>query len=398
MAYEPLSKVYYKDNSEYKSLYYNRFNGDNTVRLNFDIHGAPAFFVECADIHNLYVRITELDREAKALCDWLPEAASRQFRADSLIDEVIITNDIEGVNSTRREISSILDSLAKKNKEPRRFEGLVNKYTMMGSRDISLKTCADIRAVYDDLVLNEVAEDDEDNVPDGALFRKDVAEVVSQTQKVIHVGLHPEAKIIDAMEKALSILNNENIPYVERVAIFHYLFGYIHPFYDGNGRTSRFISGYMLSSYLVNLIGYRLSYTIKQNINEYYNAFKVCNDTKNKGDLTPFVIMFMNIIKQSLENLILALEKRKEKYDFYFAKIKESEIFEDIKEKELCFYLMQASLFSELGITKRTLSEIAQVSESTVYKRLQIIQEKGYLIEKQNGHAICYSLNLDKPF
>lgn len=84
------------------------------------------------------------------------------------------------------------------------------------------------------------------------------------------------------MNKALAILNDKSIECVFRISIFHYLFGYIHPFYDGNGRTSRFISSYLLSKEFESIIGYRMSYSIKENINDYYKAFKVCNDPKNK--------------------------------------------------------------------------------------------------------------------
>ena len=78
-----------------------------------------------------------------------------------------------------------------------------------------------------------------------------------------------------------------------RIAIFHYLFGYIHPFYDGNGRTSRFINSYLLSKKLQFLVSYKLSYTIKENMNSYYKSFKETNDEKNKGNLSFFVISFL---------------------------------------------------------------------------------------------------------
>lgn len=93
------------------------------------------------------------------------------------------------------------------------------------------------------------------------------------------------------MEKALQFLHTDSCDYLLRIAVFHYLFGYIHPFYDGNGRTSRFISSYLLSQKLNSSIGYRLSYTIKEHLPQYHEAFKICNHYNNKGDLTPFAEM-----------------------------------------------------------------------------------------------------------
>ena len=110
------------------------------------------------------------------------------------------------------------------------------------------------------------------------------------------------------MTKSLEFLNCDDVNILFRIAIFHYIFGYIHPFYDGNGRMSRFISSVLLYNNLnTKILAFRLSYTIKQNINEYYKAFKECNDPKNKGDLTPFVFMFFDIILKAMDNLEASL-------------------------------------------------------------------------------------------
>ena len=105
--------------------------------------------------------------------------------------------------STRKEISDILDELETKSKG-KRFYGLVKKYNMlMVKEELPLNTCQDIRDIYDELALAEVAEENPENVPDGQFFRKDSVSVYSPTQKEIHKGLYPEEKIIQATEQAL---------------------------------------------------------------------------------------------------------------------------------------------------------------------------------------------------
>lgn len=47
--------------------------------------------------------------------------------------------------------------------------------------------------------------------------------------------------------KALCVLDREDIPLIIRTAILHFYTGYIHPFYDGNGRFDRFVSAYLLA-------------------------------------------------------------------------------------------------------------------------------------------------------
>ncbi|MBQ4100328.1 MAG: Fic family protein [Oscillospiraceae bacterium] len=231
------------------------------------------------------------------------------------------------------------------------------------------------------------------NAPDGTIFRKDLAQVNNEFQQPIHKGAYPEKRIIELMEQSLNILNNKDIPVLIRISVFHYLFGYIHPFYDGNGRTSRFISSYLLSKEFAFLIGYRLSYTIKENINSYYKAFKECNLEINRGDLTPFIIMFLSIIHESFKNLYDALNNRKIALNSHFEIIKNipglSE--DDIK---FCKILLQAALFSEKGMTKDVLSETLKISLSSVDKRLKKIKEIDLLVLQKGERKHRYSIDL----
>jgi len=202
-------------------------------------------------------------------------------------------------------------------------------------------------------------------------------------------------EIIQLMEQSLNILNQNEIPILIRISIFHYLFGYIHPFYDGNGRTSRFISSYLLSKEFEYLIGFRLSYTIKENIKKYYDAFEECNDEKNRGDLTRFIIMFLSIILESFENLYEALRKRHNQLSEYCDKLKQNSQMPN-SIKDFVFLLIQASLFSDEGLTKKELESELDISPSTVDKRLAKLKETNMLVEDKSGRAIKYLIDLNR--
>ena len=272
---------------------------------------------------------------------------------------------------------------------------MVAKYEKLAQREkLNFNSCEDIRSLYDDIFYEEIKENDPENLPDGKIFRKSAVEVHSASQKVIHKGLYPESKIIDAFEKSIEILNDETIDFLIRTAVFHYLFGYIHPFYDGNGRTSRFISSYLLSQNLNPLIAFRLSYTIKENIKKYYDAFDVCNNPLNKGELTPFVEMFTGIVESSMEQLLNSLEEKKKKLDYYDEFI--STLYKcDKNLTKLYYVLVQAALFTNIGISREELISHMECSGNTLKKMLDSIPQELLLVNQRKNKKF-YLLNLDE--
>ncbi len=396
MEYVTLSKLAYGDRELYESSYQKRFHSDYTQYVNIKIGDWPAFFVTTPEVYTLMLSIQKTDKRIYSVCHDLPGIAIEQFSRRCLIDEIMLTNGIEGVHSTRREIDGVLVELGTRERK-KRFAGLVQKYAMLQQdADFPLKSCQDIRAIYDDLALREVVEDDPKNMPDGKVFRKGPVDVTTPTQKVIHQGLYPEARIIEAMDSALNYLGDESVELLFRVCVFHYLLGYIHPFYDGNGRLNRFISSYMLGKELHPLLGYRLSYTIKENINNYYKAYKVCNQPKNRGDLTPFVLMFLEIIEESAKQLWKALNGRLEALTHFSAMIERLPLGNESCYRDLYYVLIQAELFSEQGISMRELEAGRELSATTIRRQLQKIEEVGLLKVKRYGHAKYYGIDLDK--
>lgn len=373
--YISLSKIYYSDPKNYEKLYLEKFNNEVSEHIKFSNFSSELFFLYTKNIANLLNDIQKNNGLVIRLCEILPEVAVESFRRKCLIDEILQTNEIEGVHSTRKEIYSILE----KPSSQKRFNGIVNKYLKL-SEETKIEKSEDVRKIYDQLVSNEIKSDNTNSVLDGEIFRKDPVGIYTVTGKELHKGIHPENKIIESMNEAITILHSEKINPLIAITIFHYLFGYIHPFYDGNGRTSRFISSYYFSKELNQLIGYRLSYTIKQNIKLYYDAFDVTNQKTNKGDLTYFIEAFLDILYKSMVNLVSALKGRKEKLDFYSEKLKEivnvrfSEDQKVAKEEfGLIFVLIQASLFSDNGLS---LYELAKIIGKSIGTTRQLINNE----------------------
>lgn len=399
MKYRALSSIFYSDNNKYLEIYKNRYNSESTYRFNFKVNGYNSFVVINHDIVQRVESIMELDRELLRKMNSVPLIALNQYTKKCLIDEIRMTNEIEGVISTRKEINEILNNKTHDNKK-RRLYGLVKKYELLMEEDIQLLDCKDIRKLYDELVLKEVIEEEPKNYPDGNIFRADKVYVQSPTGKVIHNGVYPETELITHMTDALNILNNDDYNFLIRIAVFHYMFGYSHPFYDGNGRTSRFISSYLISQKLQYLVSYRLSYTIQENINSYYKMFKDTNDEKNRGDLTIFVVKFFDILIKALNDLCESLDDRRNKLQF-FESIVDKVSKGDEKKASILFILVQNTLFGEEGLSADELYyitnggkyNVSNVGKSKIRASLKELEEILYIT--MDGKKKLYDVDLN---
>ena len=393
MEYELLSKIFYKKPTEYESIYDARFNSEASIKLPIKIHENVGFIFNTNEITKLLVKIYKTINKINLLRTHLPNIAINSYIIKSLKDEIALTNEIEGVRSTRKEIEDAIDSI--KNDKSARFKGLVDKYFKLISNEIiPLNNCEDIRTIYDALVLPEI---EKENLPDGILFRKEPVQVVSATQKEKHRGIMPESKIIESLDLCLDFLKNDDIDSLTKISAFHYLFGYIHPFYDGNGRTSRFISSYLIKNELDVLLALKLSYTVKNNINKYYKAFDVCNDRKNKGDITFFVVTFLELLSQASDDLYTKIADLNDQLNYYnniINTLVNDKVLND-KQAKCIFILCQNRLFDDTYMNMNTLTELLEKSDTTTRKILKSLESKNLLVKSRNKNQYLFSANLD---
>ncbi len=149
------------------------------------------------------LKIKSLNYRLNKIFDDLPNIVKEEYIRKSLIDEIEYTNQIEGIFLKRSDINDLINDIEKKTVTHNRFEGIVNKYFVLTEEQIELNNSKDIRKLYDEMLYNEIKSEDENNLPDGRIFRKGEVYVYKTGTKAIHNGIMPESKIIDYMDKSL---------------------------------------------------------------------------------------------------------------------------------------------------------------------------------------------------
>ncbi|KAL3118132.1 hypothetical protein niasHT_001906 [Heterodera trifolii] len=104
--------------------------------------------------------------------------------------------------------------------------------------------------------------------------------------------------VMAEMEELVNWLNDEEthrLDAVEVAALAHYKLVFIHPFMDGNGRTSRLLMNWVLLR-----AGFPpVSIPVEQR-HRYYHVLREAND----GDLRPFIRFIAELTDRTLESLI----------------------------------------------------------------------------------------------
>lgn len=397
MKFISLTKYFYQHTQEeYETEYIRRLEAPFTVHFNIPIHqynrksAYPAFLCYTGEILRLVEKFYKTYEQFLYTVNTVPPVVLYQFTRLSIVEEVKSTNDIEGVHSTKKEIREIIE---KKGTHYHRLQSVVHQYLeLLGEEEIKFDTCQDIRNFYDDFTHQEITRENPQNRLDGSLFRKEPVQIQAATGKTIHQGLYPESRIIEALDQALRILHSEEYPLLIRLALFHYFFVYIHPFYDGNGRTDRFITSYFLSRQFHRLLAVRLSIYIKRNQSRYYHMLEEADSERNRGDMTPFVMGFLEILIGSTEDTIGVLSRKNEQMRKYESRIDAFQL-KDKLLKEIYITLLQAALFYGEGISMADLMKVTGKNRGTIQKRIDEIPGN-HLIVTKAGKTNYYKLNL----
>lgn len=309
MEYRSLATLYHIDPSPSRGehameLLEQRRTSPSTFDLAIELGNNALFVAVPRELSTLNQRVLERERKITKLMQSLPGLAGNEVLRSLVIDEVVMSNNIENIHSTRVQIEHALSANDAEKPQVKRFREFAKLYIDLSYGQYSRpKTIEDIRAIYDKVMADEHIE----YPPDGKLFRKDPV-TISDGLKAVHQGIAPESAIIEALEAMLALVDSREVPELYSALVSHFIFEYIHPFYDGNGRMGRYLLSLFLERPLSKPTALSLSRVIAENRNMYYHAFQTAEDPLNHGELTFFVMTMHELILKAQNELIDRLE------------------------------------------------------------------------------------------
>ncbi len=386
--YIPLQKLYYTyASSERDSLIkedvLKRIEAASTFRTRIKLETGELFLAMPKELTILNERLLRVERKVSHLWRELPGIAQWSYLRGLVMNEIVSTNEIEGIHSTRRQIEDALKSAEADSAttDYKRFREFANLYLELTNKNhIYPQTPQDIRSIYDAVVAGEL---DDGQQPDGSIFRKDAVDVMSPRQTVVHRGVMPESRIIEMIEQMIALMESPDIPPTFAAIMAHFLFEYIHPFYDGNGRTGRYLLALYLSEPLSLATVLSLSSVIAENKGKYYKAFKTAEDRLNQSEVTFFVMQMMEFIRLAQDSLMENLERKK----VLLERAKES-LRDTAKEpytlserqQTVIFLAVQNHLFDMFSeISLDDIASYSGTSTQTARKYTLELEEKGLL-------------------
>ncbi len=187
-----------------------------------------------------------------------------------------------------------------------------------------------------------------------------------KTGEVVYTPPQDKAEILDLLTNFIDHFNHsDDLSPLINLAILHYQFESIHPFYDGNGRTGRILNIlYLIMNELIEVPILYLSSYITANKPEYY---RLLNRTNTTGQWEEWIMFMLTAVESTSRNTIARIINIRNQLDATILKVQEEA--PRLYRKELVELLFEQPyskiefVVNKLGIERKAASRYLQELE-----------------------------------
>ncbi|MCY6485507.1 Fic family protein [Clostridium aestuarii] len=256
------------------------------------------FWFNITDNIKKYISIIETSA-TEDLFKSIPWDVEASVILDSLIDEAYNSSVIEGAFSTKKRTKEMVENnLPPKDKNE---QMIINNFDAL---QYILRNMQN--PLNEDMLLSIYKILTEDTLKEDEIvekYRTDFVGVWDTKRGCFSYKAPDHTKVQTLMDDLLDFINNntELHPLI-KACIIHFYFVYIHPFFDGNGRTARAISYmYLLQQGYDFFKFFSISNLINEERNKYYTSIE--NTEVYQSDLTYFIDYYLNMIVKSIQRI-----------------------------------------------------------------------------------------------
>lgn len=210
----------------------------------------------------------------------------------------------------------------------------------------------------------------------------------SKTGEVIYTPPQDEKEIRDLLKNLEDYINeNDDVDSLIKMALIHYQFESIHPFYDGNGRTGRILNVlYLVLNNLLDSPILYLSNYINKNKDEYYRLFTEFRENSNYEDWIIYILKGIEETSKNTIELIKLIQEEMEAYkqDFItkLPKIYSEELLDSLFYEvytrinyieERCHVTRQTAATYLNSLVEAGLLEFEKIGRESIYKNTRLI-------------------------
>ena len=378
---EGLEKQYYKTSPEaFAELLENLRGHPDTVTV-FAWTKQPNFYYPDRGTTSELIKLREAVWNFDRLFEQFSRFGQRQITQSVIIEEILSTNAIEQIHSTRHDIFSVLEQVSGTADD--KLQALVNGYQLLMNGPVEIHSHADIRNIYDTVLKHALSNADR---PDGTWYRRDQVSV-SDGIRNVHAGFYPEEAIIRGMEEFLAVYHHPSLDIYERMILSHIMLELIHPFYDGNGRLGRFLFTAGMYGETKSCAAFLVSSAMAHRRPAYYRALKDASGIRQFGSLNASMIGIARTLREEISEASGQLEVIKKQ-------TAESDYSEGYTgaERTILSVLREGTLLSSYGISNQEIMDACNLSRRTVISAIGRFRKDELLEETKFGKTVFHRL------
>lgn len=348
--------------------------GQNAPRYKLDFLPPPREKVETIEILRQTNKSTAALAELKGIAMTIPNQAM-------LINAIVLqeakdSSEVENIITTQDDLYKALT--ANKSTQSAETKEVVNYRKAIFSGFSTAKKQGFIR-------VNDIIDIQQELVDNTAGIRSTPGTVLKndKTGEIVYTPPQDKAEILELLTNFIYHFNQKDteLSPLINLAILHYQFESIHPFYDGNGRTGRIINIlYLILNDLIDVpILYLSSYLIK-NKPEYY---RLLNRTNHDGEWDNWIMFMLKAIESTSRDTIVKITNIKNLLDNTIIKVQNES--PKIYRKELVELLFEQP-YSKIDFVVTKLG----VERKAASRYLKELEEIGILESQKVGRETLY--------